>query len=156
METQIRVEETVARGGRFSFRDYAADFREGFRYLSREKGLIRIYTYMPLSQGLSSGTANLVTAYFRTTPGLDMTMYAFFTTVEFIGRTLGGRTITDTVALCEMLLEHGGIALVPGESFEAPGFCRLSYAVSEADIESGMDTLQAFVGRLRPALERAV
>ena len=50
----------------------------------------------------------------------------------------------------------GGIALVPGESFEAPGFCRLSYAVSEADIESGMDTLQAFVGRLRPALERAV
>ena len=90
VETQIRVEETVARGGRFSFRDYAADFREGFRYLSREKGLIRIYTYMPLSQGLSSGTANLVTAYFRTTPGLDMTMYAFFTTVEFIGRTLGG------------------------------------------------------------------
>lgn len=90
VETQIRVEETVARGGRFSFRDYAADFREGFRYLSREKGLIRIYTYMPLSQGLSTGTANLVTAYFRTTPGLDMTMYAFFTTVEFIGRTLGG------------------------------------------------------------------
>ena len=45
---------------------------------------------MPLSQGLSTGTANLVTAYFRTTPGLDMTMYAFFTTVEFIGRTLGG------------------------------------------------------------------
>ena len=89
VETQIRVEETVARGGRFSFRDYAADFREGFRYLSREKGLIRIYTYMPLSQGLSTGTANLVTAYFRTTPGLDMTMYAFFTTVEFIGRTLG-------------------------------------------------------------------
>ena len=51
---------------------------------------------------------------------------------------------------------HGGIALVPGESFEAPGFCRLSDAGSAADIESGMDPLQAFVGRLRPALERAV
>ena len=82
--------------------------------------------------------------------------YVMLNCQSLIGRTLGGRTITDTVALCEMLLEHGGIALVPGESFEAPGFCRLSYAVSEADIESGMDTLQAFVGRLRPALERAV
>ena len=90
VETQIRVEETVARGGRFSFRDYLQDFQEGFQYLRREKGLLRIYTYMPLSNGLSSGTSNLVTAYFRTTPGLDMTMYAFFTTVEFIGRTLGG------------------------------------------------------------------
>lgn len=90
VETQIRVEETAGRGGRFSFRDYLADFREGFHYLSREKGLLRIYTYMPLTQGLSNGTSNLVTAYFRTTPGLDMTMYAFFTTVEFIGRTLGG------------------------------------------------------------------
>lgn len=82
VETQIRVEETVARGGRFSFRDYLQDFQEGFQYLRREKGLLRVYTYMPLSNGLSSGTANLVTAYFRSTPGLDMTMYAFFTTVE--------------------------------------------------------------------------
>ena len=90
VETQIQVEETVSRGGRFSFRDYWMDLREGFRYLRREKGLLRIYTYMPLTQGLSTGTANLVTAYFRTTPGLDMTMYAFFTTVEFVGRTLGG------------------------------------------------------------------
>lgn len=90
VETQIRVEETVARGGRFSFRDYLQDFQEGFQYLRREKGLLRVYTYMPLSNGLSSGTSNLVTAYFRSTPGLDMTMYAFFTTVEFIGRTLGG------------------------------------------------------------------
>ena len=90
VETQIRIVETVVRGGRFSFRDYLRDFREGFCYLSREKGLLRVYTYMPLSQGLSTGTANLVTAYFRATPGLNMTMYAFFTTVEFIGRTLGG------------------------------------------------------------------
>ena len=90
VETQIRVEETVSRGGGFSFRDYLEDLREGFRYLRREKGLLRIYTYMPLTQGLSNGTANLVAAYFRTAPGLDMTMYAFFTTVEFIGRTLGG------------------------------------------------------------------
>ena len=78
METQIRVEETVARGGRFSFRDYLQDFQEGFQYLRREKGLLRVYTYMPLSNGLSSGTSNLVTAYFRSTPELDMTMYAFF------------------------------------------------------------------------------
>ena len=119
VETQIRVEETVVRGGRFSFRDYLADFKEGFHYLRREKGLLRIYTYMPLTQGLSTGTSNLVTAYFRTTPGLDMTMYAFFTTVEFIGRTLGG-------------LVHYRVTIPPKRRFSLAYLVYQTYSIMDA------------------------
>lgn len=90
VETQIRVEEHTKPGGKFSFSDYIGDFKEGFRYLKKEKGLLRIYGYMPITQGISQATEPLIRAWFRTAPGLNLTMYALFTTAEFIGRTIGG------------------------------------------------------------------
>ena len=90
VETQIRVEEHTKPGGKFSFGDYLGDFKEGFRYLKKEKGLLRIYGYMPITQGISQATEPLIRAWFRTAPGLNLTMYALFTTAEFIGRTAGG------------------------------------------------------------------
>ena len=90
VETQIRVEEHTKPGGKFSFGDYIGDFKEGFRYLKKEKGLLRIYGYMPITQGISQATEPLIRAWFRTAPGLNLTMYALFTTAEFIGRTAGG------------------------------------------------------------------
>ena len=41
-------------------------------------------------------------------------------------------------ALAEGLLEEAGVAVVPGASFGAPGFIRLSYALSESDLERGV------------------
>ena len=90
VETQIRVEEHTKPGGKFSFGDYLGDFKEGFRYLKKEKGLLRIYGYMSITQGISQATEPLIRAWFRTAPGLNLTMYALFTTAEFIGRTVGG------------------------------------------------------------------
>ena len=90
VETQIRVEEHTKPGGKFSFSDYIGDFKEGFRYLKKEKGLLRIYGYMPITQGISQASEPLIRAWFRTAPGLNLTMYALFTTAEFIGRTIGG------------------------------------------------------------------
>ena len=90
VERQIRVEETTHQGGKFDLHAYLQDFMDGFSYLKQEKGLLRIYSYMPVCQGISQATDPLIRAVFRTTPGLDITMYAFFTTAEFIGRTIGG------------------------------------------------------------------
>lgn len=90
VETRIQVEEHAKPGGKFSFRDYIGDFREGFQYLKKEKGLLRIYGYMPITQGISQATEPLIRAWFRTAPGLNLTMYALFTTAEFIGRSIGG------------------------------------------------------------------
>lgn len=90
VETQIRLTENVQRGGKFSLHAYVQDFKEGFSYLKREKGLLRIYSYMPITQGISQATEPLIRAFFRTAPGFDITMYALFTTAQFIGRTIGG------------------------------------------------------------------
>jgi len=38
--------------------------------------------------------------------------------------------VEDDVALAEYLLEHAGVALVPGSAFGAPGYMRLSFATS--------------------------
>lgn len=90
VETRIRVEEHTRSGEGFRLRDWVRDFREGFAYLKEEKGLLRIYSYMPVTQGISEATDPLIRAWFRTTPGMDITMYALFTTAQFIGRTIGG------------------------------------------------------------------
>jgi len=89
-ETAIRVKEGLHEAGHFSFKAYWADLLAGLQYLRGEKGLLRIYTYMPITQGLGYGSTNLIIAYFNTTPGLGAALYAFFTTAEFVGRTLGG------------------------------------------------------------------
>lgn len=54
-----------------------------------------------------------------------------------VEKLLGGRYATSA-ALAEGLLEEAGIAVVPGESFGAPGFIRLSYALSDDDLERGV------------------
>ncbi len=47
----------------------------------------------------------------------------------------------DDVELCDWLLQHAGIAAIPGTGFFAPGFLRFSYATSLANIEEGMRRL---------------
>jgi aspartate/methionine/tyrosine aminotransferase len=60
---------------------------------------------------------------------------------------LGDRYPTSE-ALAEGLIEEAGVAVVPGESFGAPGFIRLSYALSDDDLERGVTRMLAMFGRL--------
>ncbi len=53
-----------------------------------------------------------------------------------------------TAALAESILEETGAALVPGDSFGAPGYLRLSYALSEAEIEAGVSRIAGMFGRI--------
>lgn len=57
---------------------------------------------------------------------------------------LGERWPTS-VDLATQILEEGAVALVPGESFGAPGFLRLSYATSDEEIERGVERIAAIV-----------
>lgn len=50
--------------------------------------------------------------------------------------------------LCERLIREAGVACVPGTCFGAEGFVRLSYCVSDADLELGLDRIEAFLARL--------
>lgn len=75
----------------------------------------------------------------------DGAFYVFFDVRPFFGRTLGGRVINDDVTLAEALLEQANVLLMPGSAFLAPGYLRLSYAASEAQIEQGIARLRAFL-----------
>lgn len=59
-----------------------------------------------------------------------------------------GPKYATTVALAEALLEDAGIAVVPGESFGAPGFIRLSYALSDSDLERGVSRMLDMFGSI--------
>ena len=54
----------------------------------------------------------------------------------------------DDVELCDWLLQHAGIAAIPGTGFFAPGFLRFSYATSLQSIQEGMRRLAKGLGQL--------
>lgn len=88
-EQKIRLEERRGEG-RFDFKAYVQDLKNGFSYLRQEKGLLAMYVSIAISQGTGSGEQNLMIAYFSKTPGLGMVKYSLFSGIEFAGRTLSG------------------------------------------------------------------
>jgi aspartate/methionine/tyrosine aminotransferase len=45
-----------------------------------------------------------------------------------------------------MFLVEAKVALVPGEAFDAPGYARISFAVSDADITEGIGRIATLLG----------
>jgi aspartate aminotransferase len=50
--------------------------------------------------------------------------------------------VSDDLGLAEYLIEHGGVAVVPGSAFGAPGHMRLSIATSMGNLEKAMGRLR--------------
>jgi aspartate aminotransferase len=64
--------------------------------------------------------------------------YAFPCFKNFLGRTIAGIEIMSTNDLADVLLGEKLVAVVPGEGFGAPGYARLSYALSDDDLIEGV------------------
>jgi aspartate aminotransferase len=64
--------------------------------------------------------------------------YVYPSVKALIGKELRGTTITDTVQLAALILEHAEVAVVPGEAFGTPGYLRLSYALGDDDLKTGV------------------
>ena len=76
--------------------------------------------------------------------------YAFPDLSAFNGRkTPSGKAIDGDLALCEYLIEEAKVAVVPGSAFYAPGYVRLSYATSQANIEKGVARMAEALGNLK-------
>jgi len=73
--------------------------------------------------------------------------YCFPSFQGVLGRTIGGRVANSTVELAEIILEQAEVALVPGEAFGAPGYMRLSFALSDADLVEGVGRVADLLGR---------
>ena len=68
--------------------------------------------------------------------------------------------IRTSAEFAERLLQEAHVALTPGEAFEAPGFLRISYATSMAQLKEGVARIQRFIGALEaegtvPSVTRA-
>lgn len=73
----------------------------------------------------------------------DGAFYLLPNVSAYYGRRYGSVLIDNSLDLCNFLIEHAGVAFVPGDSFYAPESIRISYSCSFEDIEEGIDRLEA-------------
>ena len=79
-------------------------------------------------------------------PTPEGAFYVFPSVKGLLGREVGGRRLESSLDVAEALLEEVEVAVVPGEAFGAPGYLRLSYALSDDDLVEGVTRMQRFFG----------
>ncbi|MCB0310272.1 MAG: aminotransferase class I/II-fold pyridoxal phosphate-dependent enzyme, partial [Bdellovibrionales bacterium] len=90
----------------------------------------------------------------RDTPGVALippqgAFYVFPDVSAHIGSTSqDGQIIGNDLDLCDYLLDHAEIAVVPGSAFGASGHLRMSYACSTREIEEGCRRLASALSQL--------
>ena len=75
--------------------------------------------------------------------------YVFPNISDFIGKTDGETPIENDLGFSLWLLDEARVALVPGSAFGAPGYVRMSYAASMADLEEGLRRIADATASLR-------
>ena len=73
---------------------------------------------------------------------------AFYLFVDVSHYCSGKNGLNTSEKFCDWLLENYFIAFVPGEVFGTPGFMRLSYALSDEDLDSGLSRLSEAIDNL--------
>jgi aspartate aminotransferase len=71
--------------------------------------------------------------------------YAYPSVRGLLGRELRGVRPASSVELAALVLEHAEVAVVPGEAFGTPGYFRLSYALGDDDLVTGVRRLGEFL-----------
>jgi aspartate aminotransferase len=73
--------------------------------------------------------------------------YAFPSFEGLLGRSFNGVRPSTTLELSEVILDQAKVAVVPGEAFAAPGYVRISFAVSDDDITEGIGRIADLAAR---------
>jgi aspartate aminotransferase len=93
----------------------------------------------------------LVDRFRSTAPGIEFVephgAFYFFFRVDGIREK---DPVTGS-SFCEQLMKQEGVALVPGAAFADDRWVRLSYAVSDAELEQALDRILRFIQRLESA-----
>jgi aspartate/methionine/tyrosine aminotransferase len=77
-------------------------------------------------------------------PTPEGAFYAYPSVKGVLGKEIQGQRPQTSSELAAVVLEHAEVAVVPGEAFGTQGYFRMSYAMSDADLEEGV----ARVGKL--------
>jgi len=74
---------------------------------------------------------------------------AFYVLPDFSDRIASARNgVSNSAQLCDYLIDEAKAVCVPGSAFGMEGHVRISYAVSEKDLEDGLDRIAAALERM--------
>ena len=79
----------------------------------------------------------------------DGAFYVMLVVGGLYGKSYQGKVIDGSVAFADALLEGEKVATIPGVSFGADDCLRLSYSLSEEDIEEGLKRIKRFISELK-------
>ncbi|MDA2988114.1 MAG: pyridoxal phosphate-dependent aminotransferase [Actinomycetota bacterium] len=87
-------------------------------------------------------------------PGVDCptpegAFYVYPSVKGLLGKEIRGVTPASSSELAALILDEVEVAVVPGEAFGTPGYLRLSYATSDANITEGVQRMAALLGEVR-------
>jgi len=76
-------------------------------------------------------------------PGVEVptpqgAFYVYPSVRSLLGKEIRGAVAVTSVELAALVLEHAEVAVVPGEAFGTPGYFRLSYALGDDDLATGV------------------
>jgi DHA3 family macrolide efflux protein-like MFS transporter len=91
-ETQIRApeEQLAHKAGNAGLAYLREEFREGFRYLRLEKGLLFITAYFFVTMMAGNAAMTLYLPWFQSDGGPGYLMYSYFMAANVLGRFVGG------------------------------------------------------------------
>ncbi|MFB9430925.1 pyridoxal phosphate-dependent aminotransferase [Streptoalloteichus tenebrarius] len=75
--------------------------------------------------------------------------YAYPSVKGLLGREIRGRRPATSAELAELVLEEAEVAVVPGEAFGTPGYFRLSYALGDDDLVTGVTRMAQLLAEAR-------
>jgi aspartate/methionine/tyrosine aminotransferase len=82
-------------------------------------------------------------------PTPEGAFYCYPSVKGLLGKEFRGEVPTTSAALADLVLRHAEVAVVPGEAFGTDGYFRLSYALGENDLVTGVTRLAEFLGEAR-------
>ena len=75
--------------------------------------------------------------------------YAYPSVKGVLGKEIRGKRPQTSAELAALILEEVEVAVVPGEAFGTDGYFRLSYAMSDADLEEGVSRIGKLLSEAR-------
>lgn len=90
----------------------------------------------------------------RQVPDLEVPMphgafYCYPSVERILGREIADETPQTSAELADLMLRKVEVAVVPGEAFGPSGFFRLSYALSDEDLEEGVGRIVDFLNQVK-------
>ncbi|MDO4665344.1 MAG: pyridoxal phosphate-dependent aminotransferase [Actinomycetaceae bacterium] len=90
----------------------------------------------------------------RTVEGMEVptphgAFYVYPDVTGLLGKEIAGHVAHTSADLAEIILKEANAAMVPGEAFGPSGFLRLSYSLSDADLEEGVGRIVELLNSAR-------